>query len=297
MVSPLARRQGIQYLAHKRAYSQRHACQLVGIVRSSARYQPRRKPDEAALRAHIRRLADRHKAYGCPRITALLRREDILVNKKRVHRIWKAEGLQVPRRRPRRRRRGPKGEVIRKAEHINHVWTYDFLEDRTERGGVLRILTVLDEFTRESLAILVGRSIPAAKVIDTLEWLALVRGLPAYIRSDNGPEFVAKEVQKWLKEKHCKTIYIEPGSPWEIPYIESFNGKLREECLNRYAFADGREAQEIVETWREEYNRYRPHSSLGYQTPVEFATSLAGQAGAADIVSIRHQAVPVTLSP
>lgn len=139
------------------------------------------------------------------------------MNKKRVRRIWKAEGLQVPCRRP--NGRGPKRKVIRKAEHINHVWTYGFQEDRTERGGVLRILTELDEFTRESLAIFVGPSIPAAKVIDTLEWLALVRGLPPYIRSDNGPEFVAKAVQKWLKEKHCKTIYIEPGSPWDILYI------------------------------------------------------------------------------
>jgi putative transposase len=161
----------------------------------------------------------------------LLRREGYQVNQKRVHRLWKEEGLQLPRR-PRKRRRGPKGEVVPKAEYINHVWSYDFLEDRTQQGGQLRLLTVLDEFTRECLEIRVERSITAAQVIDTLDWLALVRGLPAYIRSDNGPEFIAKAVQQWLEGNHCRTIYIEPGSPWEIPYIESFNGKLREECLN-----------------------------------------------------------------
>ena len=165
--------------------------------------------------------------------------------------------------------------MIHQARYPNHVWSYDFLEDRTEQGGKIRILTVLDEFTRESLEIRVERSIPSARVIDTLEWLGLVRGLPAHIRSDNGPEFVAKEVRKWLRGKGCQTIYINPGSPWENPYIESFNGKLRTECLNRHAFANGREAQEIVTNWRDEYNKYRPHSSLGYQTPEEFASTFS----------------------
>ena len=164
----------------------------------------------------------------------------------------------------------------------NHVWSYDFLEDRTEQDSKLRILAILDEFTRESLEIRVERSISSARVIDSLEWLGLIRGLPAHIRSDNGPEFVAQAVQNWLGEKGCQTIYIKPGSPWENPYIESFNGKLREECLNRHAFANGPEAQEIVSNYREEYNRYRPHSSLGYQTPAEFAASYASTQGLAD---------------
>jgi transposase InsO family protein len=209
------------------------------------------------------------------RITVMLEREGRRVNRKRVHRLWKLDGLQIPGRRPRKRRRGPEGEVIHQARYPNHVWSYDFLEDRTEQGGKIRILTVLDEFTRESLEIRVERSIPSARVIDTLEWLGLVRGLPAHIRSDNGPEFVAKEVRKWLRGKGCQTIYINPGSPWENPYIESFNGKLRTECLNRHAFANGREAQEIVTNWRDEYNKYRPHSSLGYQTPEEFASTFS----------------------
>jgi putative transposase len=274
MVSPQAKRAGVEYLMRQREYSQRQACTLVRAARSSIRYQSSIKPQESRLRAHVRELASRHQVYGCPRITAVLRREGCLVNHKRVHRIWKSEGLQLPRLRPRKQRRGPKGEVVNQAEYYNHVWSYDFLEDRTESGNKLRILTVLDEYTRECLEIRVERSISATKVIDTLEWLGLVRGLPEYIRSDNGPEFVAVAIRNWLGENHCQTIYIEPGSPWENPYIESFNGKLRAECLNQYSFANGREAQEITTGWREEYNRYRPHSSLGYQTPAEFAASV-----------------------
>ena len=239
MVSPQAKRQGVQRLMTEWSYSQRRACGLVRIHRSSARYQPSRKIEEAELRAYIRGLANRLPSYGCPRITEVLGREGHQVNHKRVHRLWKLEGLHIPRRRPRKRRRGPEGEVIHRAQYPNHVWSYDFLEDRTEQGSKFRILTVLDEFTRESLEIRVERSIPSAKVIDSLEWLGLVRGLPAHIRSDNGPEFVAEAVRNWLGEKGCQTIYIKPGSPWENPYIESFksfHGKLREECLNRHAF-------------------------------------------------------------
>lgn len=255
----------------RRMCSERHGCALVGIARSSFRYVPRPRVGEAVLVTKIRRLVTEHPAYGYRRVTAVLRREGLSVNEKRVHRIWKAEGLQVPRRRPRKRRRGPPGEVIRRAERPNHVWTYDFVEDRTERGGKLRMLTVLDEYTRESLAIRVERSIRAERVIETLEWLFLTKGVPQYIRSDNGPELVAKAVQDWLAKNGCGTIYIEPGSPWENPYIESFNGTFRRECLDRYAFASGQEAREIVAAWRQEYNEGRPHSSLGYMTPAEFA--------------------------
>ena len=206
MVSPQAKRAGVRYLIAEREYSQRQACELVRVARSSLRYQSRIKPEEGELKARIRQLANSHQAYGCPRITALLRREGEWVNHKRVHRLWKLEGLQLPRRKPRKLRRGPKGEVVNRAEYYNHVWSYDFLEDRTESGSKLRILTVLDEFTRESLEIRVERSISAIKVIDTLEWLGLVRGLPGNIRSDNGPEFVAKAIQQWLKDNHCQTM-------------------------------------------------------------------------------------------
>jgi transposase InsO family protein len=148
---------------------------------------------------------------------------------------------------------------------------YDFLEDRTERGGKLRMLVIIDEYTRECLAIKVKPSIPASVVIEVLEWLFLTRGVPKYLRSDNGPEFVSKAVCQWLEEADCATLFIKPGSPWENGYVESFNDKLRDECLNREIFRNGREAQAVVEAFRQEYNNYRPHSSLGYLTPAEFA--------------------------
>ena len=256
MVSPQAKRQGVAYLVAEKEYSQRQACQLIGISRSSARYEKRQKEDEVELIRDIRELANRHKSYGYRRIYILLRREGSKkINKKRVHRIWK--------------------EVIHKAEYPNHVWSYDFVEDRTEKGDKLRILTVIDEFTRECLALLVARSSSSVQVINLLEWLFLVRAVPEHIRSDNGPEFIAKAIQEWLAEKQCQTIYIKPGSPWENPYNESFNGKLREECLDRYLFVNVREAQEILENWRDEYNHYRPHSSLAYLTPMEFARRCA----------------------
>ena len=166
---------------------------------------------------------------------------------------------------------GPVGEIVNKAEYPNHVWSYDFVEDRTERGGKLRILVIIDEYTRECLAIRIAASIPASVVVEILEWLFLTRGVPKYLRSDNGPEFVAKAVCQWLEESGCQTLFITPGSPWENGYIESFIDKLRDECLNREIFRNGREAQTIVEAWRQEYNDYRPHSSLDYLTPTEFA--------------------------
>jgi len=250
----------------------------MGMARASHRYQTKPAADENGLRVKIRELADKHQAYGYRFITALLRDEDWFVNQKRVHRLWKEEGLQQPRRKPRKRYVGPKGEVKQKATHPNHVWSYDFVEDRTEKGGKIRILTVMDEFTRESLATNVAQSIKAVDVIHTLEWLFLIRGAPAHIRSDNGPEFVAKAVQGWLERRGCQTIYITPGSPWENPYIESFIGTLRKECLDQYLFVNGQEAQQVVEAWRHEYNHYRPHSSLGYLAPAVFAQQRAAAA-------------------
>ena len=251
--------------------SQRRACAVVRIPRSVARYIARQRKDEVELIKKIHKLAVHYSRYGYRRITVLLRREGLRVNKKRVHRIWKSEGLSLPRRRPRRRRMGPTGGIINKAEYPDHVWSYDFIEDRTERGGKLRILVIIDEYTRECLATRVEPSIPASVVIEVLEWLFLTRGVPKYLRSDNGTEFISKAVRQWLKESGCQTLFIKPGSPWENGYIESFNDKLRDECLNREVFRNGGEAQAIVENWRQEYNNYRPHSSLGYLTPAEFA--------------------------
>ncbi len=271
MVSPAARRGVVQDLVRRGQCSERRGCALTGVARTTARYQRRIRSDEPALRKRIRQLAKKHTRYGFRRILAMLRREGWRVNKKRVHRLWKQEGLQRKRKRKRKRACGPTEGLPVRAEYPNHVWTYDFIEDRTERGGKLRMLCVLDEFTRECLHIRVERSIGAAKVIASLEWLFLIHGAPRYIRSDNGPELVAKALQDWLAERGAQTIYITPGSPWENPYIESFHDKFRDECLNMHVFLDGRHAQEVVEAWRNEYNEERPHSSLDYRTPAEFA--------------------------
>jgi len=270
-VSPQAKRNAVKHLVAERDYSQRRACQLVEISRSSARYQPIPQPKEIPFRRQVRQLAHRHPGYGYRRITAILRREGSPVNHKRVQRIWQAEGLQLPRRKPRKRRCGLRGEIIHKAQYRNHVWSYDFLEEHTVRGKRMRILAVIDEFTRECLALLVDRSITSNEVVDHLDWLFLIYGKPHYLRSDNGPEFFAHKVQDWLAEQDCQTIYISPGSPWENAYIESFIGKFRKECVDRYLFYTMEDAKRIIEDWRNEYNQYRPHSALGYVPPSAFA--------------------------
>jgi len=219
----------------------------------------------------MRRLIATHPRYGCERIYQELRRAGVLVNRKRVHRIWKAQGFSLAKKRPKRRCCGPKGQIKQRSTHPGCVWTCDFVEDRTAGGAKLRILSVLDEFTRQSLSLRVERSIPSWKVIETLKWLFLVHGAPGHIRSDNGPEFIAKALQEWLAESGSQTIYITPGSPWENPFVESFHGKFRDECLNMEIFSSLKEAQVVIEDWRCEYNEERIHSSLGYLTPNEFA--------------------------
>lgn len=270
MVSPPARQAAVRYLQQEKGYSQRRACALVGVPRSMLYYQPQRKPDEAVLRERIQRLARQHRRYGYRRITVLLRREGWVVNRKRVHRIWKAEGLSLPLKRRRRRREG-QSLPVPEAAYPGHVWSYDILEDRTEGGGKLRFLNILDEYSRECLAIRVEKSITAERVIETLVPLFRERGAPTYLRSDNGPEFVAQAVREWLSNVNCQTWFIEPGSPWQNPYLESFNGKFRDECLNGELFRNGQEAGQISEAWRQEYNEYRPHSALDYLTPREYA--------------------------
>lgn len=270
-MSPSSKRVAVEVLKSELEYPERRGCELVGVSRSVARYKPAKREGEQELLERIKRLSRSHKRYGYRRVTAQLCREGLIVNHKRVHRLWKKEGLALPRKRPKRRRAGQTIEMVNKAMHKNHVWAYDFVEDRTDNGNKLRMLNIVDEHTRECLAIRVERSIDSLKVIDTLNWLFLTRAVPGHIRSDNGPEFVAKALKAWLAKVGCKTIYIEPGSPWENSYIESFNGKFRDECLNRELFRNTAEARQVVENWRREYNEFRPHSSLGYLTPAEFS--------------------------
>lgn len=233
------------------------------------RYPLKRPDQDRALTAAILRLARRHKRYGYRMITAKLRQEGWQINHKRVRRIWQQQALQVPYRPVSKKSQGTRENScsIKKAESMNHVWTYDFVNDQTQDGRRLKFLTVLDEYTRESLMIEVDRSIKSGDVIAVLDYLFIIRGVPRYIRSDNGPEFVARAVKKWLAAESVGTLYIEPGQPWENGYIESFNGRLRDELLNREVFGSVWETKVFVEQWRLDYNNHRPHSGLDYQIP------------------------------
>lgn len=221
------------------------------------------------LRTRMIELACQYGRYGYRRITIMLRTEGWAVNHKRVERIWRQEGLKVPQKQPKRRRLWfNDGSCIRlRPIHKNHVWSYDFVADRTSDGRVLRMLNIIDEYTRECLAIRVKRKITANNVIDTLADVFTSHGTPQFIRSDNGPEFVAEIIRQWLKDLGVQTAFIEPGSPWENGYIESFNGKLRDELLNGEIFDTVMEARIVTQQWKDLYNRIRPHSSLGYRPP------------------------------
>ncbi len=257
--------------------SERHACRLLGQWRGTQRYVGIRRDDEDALTRAIIELASQYGRYGYRRITALLRQAGWHVGKDRVQRIWRREGLKVPaRQKPRGRLWLNDGSCIRlRPEHRNHVWSYDFLRSTTHDGRMLRILVVIDEFTRKCLAIRVARRLSRWDVIEVLADIMVDEGVPQYIRSDNGPEFIAQELRQWLRDVGAQTLYIEPGSPWENGYCESFNGKLRDECLNGEIFYSLAEAQVIIERWRVAYNTVRPHSSLGYRAPAPEAISPA----------------------
>ena len=227
------------------------------------------KGDADALTATIIELASQYGRYGYRRITGLLNLDGWHVNHKRVERIWRREGLKVPQKQPKRGRLWLNdGSCVRKRpEYRNHVWAYDFVQGRTHNGKAFRILTVIDEYTRECLALKVERKLKSIDVIDSLADLFILKGVPSYIRSDNGPEFTAKALREWITRIGAKTLFIEPGSPWENGYNESFNGKLRDELLNGEIFYTLREAQILIEEWRKLYNTKRPHSSLGYRPP------------------------------
>ncbi len=279
---------GIQ---QKLGVSERRACRVLGQPRSVQRHQSNKSGEEEVLRGDIVRLASAYGRYGYRRITALLRAEGWRVNHKRVERIWREEGLRVPRKQPKRGRLYLNdGSCIRLRPCFrNHVWSYDFVSDRLHNGKKIRMLTVIDEYIRKCLAIRVGSSLKADQVLDTLSDLFMTEGVPDYIRSDNGSEFTAKSLREWIGSLGVKTAYIEPGSPWENGYNESFNGKLRDELLNGEIFYTIKEAQILIEQWRRHYNEVRPHSSLGYRPPAPQAiVSVIGNKDLANVSRATH---------
>ncbi|KAB2684790.1 MULTISPECIES: IS3 family transposase [Hyphomicrobiales] len=272
LLSPSRRRACIDHVRSvlPKRVSERRVCLVLGQHRSTQRRIPRGRDDEQQLTEDIVALARRYGRYGYRKIAELLRSQmGWVVNDKRVERIWRQEGLKVPAKQPKKGRLWlADGSCIRlRAERPNHVWSYDFVEDRTHDGRKYRMLNVIDEFTHEALAIRIDRKLNSTDVIDVLSDLFILRGVPEHIRSDNGPEFIATAVQDWITAVGAKTAYIAPGSPWENGYIESFNARLRDELLDGEIFYTLKEARIIVESWRRHYNTVRPHGSLGYKPP------------------------------
>jgi putative transposase len=260
----------VHHVCHRLAVSERRACKVLGQDRKTQRRIIKSPSDEKQLTTDIIDLATKYGRYGYRRITALLNNtRGWQVNHKRVQRLWRREGLKVPKKQPKRGRLWLNdGSCVRlRPEHKDHVWSYDFVMDRTTNGKIFKVLNIIDEHTRECLATLVNRKIKADDVIDQLFNLFIFRGVPEHIRSDNGPEFTATAVRKWLSQLRVKTLFIEPGSPWENGYIESFNGKMRDELLDREIFTTLEEAKVLINQWRREYNQIRPHSSKNYQPP------------------------------
>jgi putative transposase len=267
-VSSQVRREQVAF-ACERGLSKRRACELLDVARSALEYRSVRSERDAPLLAAMKRLAEQYPRYGYRRIRIFLRREGLRMSRHRAHRLWRLAGLQLPRRRPRRRVAGSRPRPL-PATAANQVWAYDFIFDACANGQSLKCLTLIDEFTRECLAIDVAGSIRSARVIEILTRLISERGAPRYLRSDNGPEFVSKAILEWLETARIETALIDPGKPWQNGADESFNGRFRDECLSLEWFRSRHEAKVLIETWRRHYNAVRPHSSLDYRTPLEF---------------------------
>ena len=272
MVTVAARREAVEFIK-TRNISERRGCRLVSLNRKSCRYQKRRRTDSNLIQ-RLRELAIEYPRFGYRRIHALLRREDFVVNLKCVYRLWKQQNLSLPKKRPRKARAGTTVGIVPQADKVNQVWTYDFVFDQSLSGKSLKMLTLIDEFTRECLAVEVGVSITSERVRRILEKVCFDKGQPELLRSDNGAEFIGKAVNEWLAQNGIKPVFIEPGKPWQNGKCESFNGKLRDECLSREWFSSVKEAQVVIENWRKFYNEERPHSSLKYLTPSEFKSRM-----------------------
>ena len=272
-MSPSRKRTAVEQLQSSFSVSERRACNVVDQPRSSQRYQAKVRDDEAKLVSRMLELVRRYPRYGYRFITAKLRQEGWQVNAKRVYRLWRREGLKVPKKKRKKRRLGTSANGChrRKSEHSNDVWCWDFVFDYTRSGTQLKWLSIVDEYTRECLCLKVDRSITSEDVLDTLAELFAMRGVPKHIRSDNGPEFVAHAIGRWLDQLDVEALYIKPGSPWENGYAESFHSRLRDEFLALEEFENLSTARRLTAAWKTEYNEHRPHSSLGYVTPAEFS--------------------------
>jgi putative transposase len=272
-VSPSKQRAAVIELREMFKTSERRACAVLNVPRSTQRYDAKPRTDEAALCSRLRAMVCQRPRFGYRRLTRILQREGWQVNFKRVHRLCRKEGLKVQPIQKNKRALGSSANACSKrmSRHMNDVWTWDFVFDRTESGSTLTWLSIIDEYTRECVALVVDRTITSETVINTLAELFRTRGVPKCIRSDNGPEFISKAIRSWLKRLGIEILYIAPGSPWENGYAESFHSKFRDEFLDRELLENLRAAQAQTAAWREDYNHHRPHSSLNYQTPAEFA--------------------------
>lgn len=272
MVSLTERRQAVKYISNNYKISERKSCKIININRKSLRYKSKRKGDkELILRAH--ELSRKHRRYGYRKIHKLLSREGIKTSQERVRIIRLKEGLKVPKKARKKRNLGNKQNALLKANYPNHVWSYDFIFDQTVSGYTIKFLVIIDEFTKQCLQIVAAKRIDSKRIIKELQKLFFLNGKPVFIRSDNGPEFIANRLKEYIKQSHLDTLFIEPGSPWQNPYVESFNDKFRDECLNANLFFTFKEAQCIADNYREEHNDFRPHATLNYLTPTEFLNS------------------------
>lgn len=297
MVGPARKREAVGHLQRSLEMSERRACKVVGQPRSTQRYEVESDGEEQRLRHELREISRQRPRAGYRMAARCLRRGGWRINHKRVQRLWREEGLRVGRKQRKGARLGgaAQGSQRQRAERPNEVWSYDFVQDRTRDGRRLKLLCVVDEYTRECLVIHVARRIRAGKVIEVMAGLVQERGAPAHLRSDNGPEFVARALRQWLTDQGVKTLYITPGSPWENAYCESFNSRLRDEFLNREEFATELEAKVLSAEWRRDYNEARPHSALGDQTPSEFAARWRVPVGATPLpphASVNPQTQP-----
>ena len=262
--------------------SERRACKVLAQPRGTQRYVTQADEEERRLIARLQELVRERPRYGYRFMAAILRREGWRVNRKRVYRLWQQEGFQVPKKQRKKRRLGSSASGCRRrqAEYKDHVWAWDFVFDRTANGRSIKWLSIVDEYTRECLALEVDRTMTSQNVLDVLRDLFVIRGVPKFIRSDNGPEFIARAIRQFLSSAGVGTLYIEPGSPWQNGYAESFHSRLRSELLDAEIFENVSEAQSLAAGWRSDYNHYRPHSSLAYQTPAQFAAACAASAPA-----------------